>query len=478
MSAAKEIEAPYSLSWFGIVRMGLVQTALGSIVVLTNSTFNRVMNVELGLLAMVPGLLVGLHYAVQILRPRWGHGSDVGGRRTPWIVGGMAVLACGAILAALGIAWIPTSLMGGMLLSVFAYFLIGVGVGAAGTSLLVLLAKIVAPHRRAAAATLVWVMMIAGFIVTTVIAGQLLEPFSMTRLVLVTCGVCIVAFAVTLVSVWRLEPRTAAYSASVGSNAGHATLQADDNSFARALRDVLSDREARHFTLFVFVSMLAYSMQELILEPFAGHVFGLTPGGSTKLSGVQNAGVLSGMIAIGVLATRFGGGKASVLRWWTIVGCLASAVALAALSLGAFMADSWPLRTSVFALGFANGTFAVAAIASMMALATKPSRQQATGVRREGTRMGVWGAAQAIAFGLGGFAGTVLADISRSVLAADAPAYALVFFIEGGLFLVAALLALGLSAQADSEPGDVGRRETQNPLTAIGEQSLSEAGQS
>ena len=71
------------LGWFGIVRLGLVQAALGAIVVLTTSTINRVMIVELALPAMVPGLLVTWHYALQVLRPSWGHGSDRGGRRTP-----------------------------------------------------------------------------------------------------------------------------------------------------------------------------------------------------------------------------------------------------------------------------------------------------------------------------------------------------------------------------------------------------------
>ena len=72
-----------------------MQTALGAIVVLTTSTINRVMVVELGLPATVPGLLVALHYAVQLMRPAMGYGSDMGGRRTPWIIGGMAVLATG-----------------------------------------------------------------------------------------------------------------------------------------------------------------------------------------------------------------------------------------------------------------------------------------------------------------------------------------------------------------------------------------------
>jgi len=139
-----------TLSWAGIVRLGLVQTALGAIVVLTTSALNRVMIVELALPATLPGLLVALHYAVQMMRPRMGHGSDMGGRRTPWIIGGMAVLACGGTLAAVATAWMATDVAAGIALAVLAFLLVGVGVGAAGTVLLVLLASRTAPERRPA----------------------------------------------------------------------------------------------------------------------------------------------------------------------------------------------------------------------------------------------------------------------------------------------------------------------------------------
>ena len=90
--------------WGDIVRMGLVQSALGAVVVLTTSTINRVMVVELSVAATLPGALVALHYVVQILRPRLGYGADRGGRRTPWIVGGVAVLALGGLGSALATA--------------------------------------------------------------------------------------------------------------------------------------------------------------------------------------------------------------------------------------------------------------------------------------------------------------------------------------------------------------------------------------
>jgi BCD family chlorophyll transporter-like MFS transporter len=417
------------LGWLGIVRLGLVQSALGAIVVLTTSTMNRVMVVELALPALLPGLLVALHHAVQFLRPRLGHGSDVGGRRTPWIVGGMTVLALGGVAAAVAIAWMPSNRAAGITLAVVAFLAIGLGVGAAGTTLLVLLAKRVAPQRRAAAATVVWVMMIVGFIVTAGVAGHFLDPFSPGRLVAVTAVVALAAVVLTLAATRGMEPATAAPAGA--PHPGTARRM----EFRAALREVWADPKPRRFTIFVFVSMLAYSAQDLILEPFAGLVFGLTPGESTRLSGVQNSGVLAGMMLVGVLCSVVGGPRLGSLRAWTIAGCLASAGALFALAGSGFAGPAWPLRGTVFVLGLANGAFAVSAIGSMMALAGSGAGG------REGVRMGLWGAAQAIAFALGGIVATAAVDVARHALDSPVAAYALVFAAEGLLFLVAAQLA-------------------------------------
>ena len=208
------------LGWLGIVRLGLVQTALGAIVVLTTSTLNRVMVVELALPAVLPGALVALHYAVQILRPRLGYGSDVSGRATPWIIGGMATLCAGGLLAALATAWMTTNHWAGIALATLAFLMIGIGVGASGTSVLVLLAKRVVDERRAAAATIVWLMMIAGIAVTAGIAGSLLDPFSPTRLVAVAGGVVVFAFVLTLLAVWGVERGSHATTSTTGGHQG------------------------------------------------------------------------------------------------------------------------------------------------------------------------------------------------------------------------------------------------------------------
>ncbi len=430
-----------SLSWLGIARLGLVQAALGAMVVLATSTMNRVMVVELALPAMLPGALVALHYAVQILRPRLGFGSDVGGRRTPWIIGGMATLGLGSVLAAVAIAWMESFRAGGIALAVLAFMLIGVGVGAAGTSLLVLLAKQVEERRRAAAATTVWLMMIVGFVVTTIVAGALLDPYSASRLVAVTGGVAVAAFVLTLIAVYRLELNVASAAASRSAEASAKP------SFRDALTEVWEEPQARRFTIFVFVSMLAYSAQDLILEPFAGSVFGMTPGQSTQLSGTQHGGVLVGMILVTLACSVIGGPRLGSLRTWTVIGCIASACALLALAAAGWVGPPWPLKPTVFLLGAANGMFAVAAIGSMMSFAGAGRES------REGVRMGLWGAAQAIAFGLGGFLGAAASDLTRMLFDVQGLAYGLVFALEATLFVFAAGLA----------PGDRAAREKRSP---------------
>jgi MFS transporter, BCD family, chlorophyll transporter len=439
--------AQKSLGWLGIARLGLVQTALGAIVVLTTSTINRVMIVELSFLAIIPGLLVAWHYALQVLRPKWGHGSDSGGKRTPWIMGGMAILAVGGFLAAVS-AWVAASMFwAGLTLAAIAFTLIGIGVGAAGTSLLVLLAETAEQSKRAAAATIVWTMMIAGFILTTVLAGRFLDPFSLPRLVAVAAAVTGIAFIVSVLAVWGIEQR---YAAPKTQATGHAKV-----SFATALTNVWQDDEARTFATFIFISMLGYSAQDLILEPFAGQVFNFTPGQSTSLSGTQNMGVLLGMLLVGAAATWFGRAKGVALRNWSIAGCLGSALALGALVAAARVGPTWPLIPTVFALGFANGVFAVAAIGSMFTAAMGHKSQ-------EGVRMGLFGASQAIAFGAGGFVGTALADVLKYVTHSNAISYGVVFGLEAALFIVAAFLAIRVG----------NNRTSVNPLVLAAEYDL------
>jgi MFS transporter, BCD family, chlorophyll transporter len=359
------------LGWLGIVRLGLVQSAIGAIFALTSLTLNRVMIVEYGLPAILPAAFVAWNYVVQLSRPRWGHGSDVGRLRTPWITGGMAVMALGAILATDATTMIAGSPWLGALTALVAYSMVGAGVGAAGTSLLALLATRVAPERRAAAASITWIMMIVGFILYAAASGAFLQPFSAQRLAMVASGVSGVAFLVTLLAIRNAE--------GPGEIEADTSIAVPQPSFKSAIGEIWADAVARRFTVFIFVSMLAYSAQELILEPFAGLVFHMNPAQSAQLTGMEKAGALLGMILFGVLGARVGGGgRQAWMRRWTVAGCVGSAAALGGLAAASLVGPAWPLAPTVFLLGLANGVFAVAAIGSMMGLAGAGRNQRAS----------------------------------------------------------------------------------------------------
>jgi BCD family chlorophyll transporter-like MFS transporter len=90
--------------------------------------------------------------------------------------------------------------------------------------------------------------------------------------------------------------------------------------------------------------------------------------------------------------------------------------------------------------------------------------------------MGLWGAAQAIAFGVGGLAGAVASDVARWALGAPGPAYASVFALEAGLFVVSAVLAARIGR---SRAGEF-RIDPAEPLrtgAAIGDYRVAGAGQ-
>ncbi len=412
--------------WLDIVRLGLVQTAIGGIVVMTTSTLNRIMVVELALPAILPGLLVAFHYFIQVIRPRMGHASDSGAKKTPWIIGGICVLALGGFGAALSTALMASYLMLGILCAAVAFFLIGIGVSISGTSLLALLAKGVNDERRAAAATIVWLMMIFGFAFTSIMAGKFLDPYEPYKVVVISGVISIIAILVTMTALYRLETPELQNS--------HARTEGK-TPFRQALADVWADPDARRFSVFIFLSMFAFSSQDLILEPFAGIVFGYSLGETTSLSGVQHSGVLMGMLLVAICGSSRLRAYCGSLRLWMIYGCVASGIAMLGLAIGSMVGSEWPLRFNVFALGLANGAFSIAAIASMMRLAV------AGGPGKEGVRIGLWGGAQAIAFGVGGLLGAAASDVARALMESQSLAYASVFSIESGLFIASAYLA-------------------------------------
>ena len=401
--------------------------------------------------AMLPAAFVAWHYVVQLSRPRWGYGSDMGGQahaldhRRHGRAGAGRDLGHRRDADAEG-----QPRWEAIILALVAFSMIGAGVGAAGTSLLALLASRVAPERRPAAASITWIMMIVGIVVSAGVSGALLQPFSAQRLAHGRLGrggrrlrgrPCL--------AVWGAEktarssprrrlagPRQAAPSASdahrdVGGRAGSA----------------VHDLRLR----------LHAGLQRPGTDPGALRRLGLPherPANRPSSPRMQHGGVLLGMILVGVLGARFGDRKRMWMRSFTVAGCVGSAVALARPLHGELgRAPRGRSQPTVFILGVANGVFAVSAIGSMMGLAG------AGGGGREGVRMGVWGAAQAGAFAVGGFVGATgrgrdaRACCTRTVQ----PSWS-VFVGEAAVFLAAAILAARVEA-----PASVGRSPKRHP---------------
>ncbi len=429
------------MNWFSILRLGLVQLCIGSSVVIPLSTLNRLMKVELALPATIAGFLIALHYAVQLTRVNWGYLSDKTQNRSQWIIFGMLILGIGGVLASASIPLIESNFAYGIMLALFSYTLIGFGVGAAGTPLLALLASYSSKSQKGFAASITFLMMILGLAITGITAGIILDPYSHQKLIKITASLAIITNILSFLSLKNLEK-------SLRNNADARTPNAInyDVPFLEGIKKVWMEREARLFTIFIFISMGAFSMQDPILEPFAGEVFGFAVGESTKLDGFHKIGTLIGIILIILCLSKFriGFGSLSFVKnerlgsekFWLITGCLFSALSLIIISvLGLTYRDPGMLNSVVFLFGISNGVFTAGILGTMLHLASRGS-----GDNNTGTRMGIWGAAQAYATMIAVFVSTVLVDILGLMMNSLPSVYGIVFLTAASFFIAAAFL--------------------------------------
>ena len=429
------------MNWFSILRLGLIQLCIGSSVVIPLSTLNRLMKVELALPATIAGFLIALHYAVQLTRVNWGYLSDKTQNRSQWIIFGMLILGIGGVLASASIPLIESNFAYGIMLALFSYTLIGFGVGAAGTPLLALLASYSSKSQKGFAASITFLMMILGLAITGITAGIILDPYSHQKLIKITASLAIITNILSYLSLKNLEK-------TLRNNADARIPNAIDYNepFLEGIKKVWMEREARLFTIFIFISMGAFSMQDPILEPFAGEVFGFAVGESTKLDGFHKIGTLIGIILIILCLSKFRIGFASLSivknerlgseKFWLITGCLFSAFSLFIISLlGVTYRDPGILNSVVFLFGISNGVFTAGILGTMLHLASRGS-----GDNNTGTRMGIWGAAQAYATMIAVFFSTVLVDILGLMMNSLPSVYGIVFLTAASFFIAAAFL--------------------------------------
>lgn len=113
-------------------------------------------------------------------------------------------------------------------------------------------------------------VMVVVLALPAMLPGALVDPYSLMRLLAVSSGVSILAFVLAWLAIRGIEGRAfVALEAPIVAVA--------KPSFRAAFAEVWSESDAPRFTLFVFISMLACSGRDLILEPFVGSVHSFTP---------------------------------------------------------------------------------------------------------------------------------------------------------------------------------------------------------
>ena len=417
-----------------LLRLSLFQAAIGIATALLVGTLNRVMIVELGVPAWWVALSVALPLVFAPLRALIGYRSDthpsvLGLRRLPYLwmgsllmFGGLAIMPFALLL--LSEATGPEIWLG-RAGAALAFIVVGAGLQVTQTAGIALASDISPQDKRPRVVALLYAMLLVGLIAGSALLGSLLSNFSPVRLIQVVQGAAVVTMVLNLMSLWKQEAR------------GERRGQREDDGFARNWRRLMALPRMRRFLWTVGLGTAAFSMQDIVLEPFGAQVLGLDVGVTSALTAMTAGGSLLAFVLSARLLAR--GIDACRLA---AAGALLGLPAFACVIFCAPLESPMLFRTGATLIGFAGGLFSV----GMLLTAMEMPEADLTGMV-----LGAWGAVQATAAGvamaLGGVLRDVVGHLAQSgwlgeVLDSPATGYSFVFHLEIYLLFVV-LVALG-----------------------------------
>ncbi|MFT4783717.1 MAG: BCD family chlorophyll transporter-like MFS transporter [Paracoccaceae bacterium] len=418
-----------------LLRLSLFQISVGMASVMLLGTLNRVMIVELSVAAMVVAAMIALPVLVAPFRALLGfrsdtHRSAIGWKRIPymwfgslWQMGGLAAMP--SALLVLGGDTVHDVPFAGEVLAALAFLMTGLGLHMTQTAGLALASDRATDETRPRVVALLYVMFLLGMGVSALIIGWLLTDFTPILLIQVVQGTAVVTILLNVVALWkqeRVRPMSVEERAEPRPR------------FADAWADLAKGGQAGKLLAVVFIGTMAFSMQDVLLEPYGGEILGLSVSATTMLTAVWALGAL---IGFGYAARLLGQGKDPYRMAST--GVLSGVVAFSAVVFAAPLDSPVVFFAGACGIGFGGGLFAVATLTAAM---TMP----AGGVAGRGLALGAWGAAQATAAGLAIFIGGTIRDVvSGSELGqalGPATGYSVVYHTEIAL-LFATLIALG-----------------------------------
>jgi BCD family chlorophyll transporter-like MFS transporter len=399
-----------------MLRLGVFNMGLGIMSLLTLGVLNRVMIEELRVPALIAAGTIAVHQFMAPARVWFGQMSDarplLGHHRSGYIWVGIVGVAVVSFVA-LQVVWqlgerIATQGWGpqaypwvGLLGLLFAIY--GLALSATSTPFTALLVDVSDEDSRSRLVGIGWAMLMVGIITGVVITTIVLKPIDLdapieqvrsavNRLFIIAPAVvCLLAFFSTVGVERRYSRRRSTPD-----------QREDSLTLGRALKILTASRQTGLFFSFLLVLSLSLFMQDAILEPYGGEVFGMTIAETTRLNAAFGLGTLLGIIVTGWLVVPRLGKQRSVS-----LGCSWAALCLVGITLSGLTGSPTVLLTAVFLFGSASGVLTLGAIVLMLDL---------TVTETAGTFIGAWGLAQAIARGSATVLGGAVLDLGRALL--------------------------------------------------------------
>jgi BCD family chlorophyll transporter-like MFS transporter len=407
-----------------LLRLSLFQVTVGMANVLLVGTLNRVMIIEMGMAAWIVSLMVALPLLFAPFRALVGFKSDthrsvLGWKRVPYLwmgswlqFGGFAIMPFALILLSGDSSFGPWL---GQVSSALAFLLVGAGSQVTQTAGLALATDIAPEKSRPRVVALMYVMLLLGMVLSSLVFGLLLSDFSQVRLVKVVQGAAALTLVLNLIALWKQEARNPA-----------ATSAKDDQpDFATSWRAFAAQGRTLRFLLAVALGTAAFNMQDIILEPYGGEVLGLSVGSTTALTALLAGGAL---IAFALAARWLGRGIDP--HGLAACGLLVGVFAFSLVVFAAPLQSPLLFRVGATLIGLGGGLFAVSTLTAAMNLEVPG---------QIGLALGAWGAVQATAGGsavaLGGALRDVVSHLSAhgllgSALTDPSVGYSVVYNLE------------------------------------------------
>jgi MFS transporter, BCD family, chlorophyll transporter len=424
-----------------LLRLSLFQISVGMAMVMLVGTLNRVMIVELKVSATLVSFMVALPLLIAPLRALIGfrsdnHRSQLGWRRVPYIwmgsllqFGGFSIMPfallvlAGAGQASQAPAWV------GQLGAAGAFLLVGLGMHTVQTAGLALATDLAPPERQPQVVGLMYVMQLIGMIGSALVLGYLLHDYSPGQLIRVVQAVAVTTLVLNVIALWKQEPRSRLRKPGTPI----------EHTFAQAWQLFCQGPNTVRRLLAVGLGTMAFTMEDVLLEPYGGEILHMSVSSTTLLSATLALGGLLGFAWASRVLGR-GGDAYRMSGWGAWVGLPAFVCVIASGPLA--MPALFVL--GIFLIGLGGGLFAHGTLTATMQLA-QPGQI--------GLAMGAWGAVQATAAGVGMAAGGLVRD-GVALLSSPVMGYSAVYMIEI-LLLGMTLWAMGpllLSAPAAVRP--------------------------